>query len=117
MTLDLSHFVCQCCGNCCRPHGLVRITDAEITKIAAFLGMPEAEFIDRYTALCPDRRGLTLIEQESGACCFLTTENRCRIQICKPDQCKGFPDRWTDPLLESQCMGLKKLREEEAGKN
>jgi Fe-S-cluster containining protein len=33
------HYACQRCGNCCRWHGEVPVTDSEIARIADFLGM------------------------------------------------------------------------------
>ena len=41
-------FKCQGCGACCRiKDGIVRVGDAEIRRIAEFIGMSEKEFIDR----------------------------------------------------------------------
>jgi hypothetical protein len=40
---------CQRCTACCRWPGQVRLTEAEITRIAAFLQLSEHDFIQRYT--------------------------------------------------------------------
>ena len=46
----LDDFKCRMCGACCRiKDGIVRVSDAEIARIAAFLGMDETEFIERET--------------------------------------------------------------------
>ena len=48
--VSVSGFACRQCGACCRiKDGIVRVSDAEIARIAAFLGMAEQAFIDRET--------------------------------------------------------------------
>ena len=57
--MNRSEFHCRCCGACCRiKDGIVRVSDAEISRIAAYLGMNEGEFIANETELAPDRKGL-----------------------------------------------------------
>jgi hypothetical protein len=51
-------YECQRCTACCRWPGQVRLTDAEITRLAAFKGMGEADFIQQFTRLRWDRGGL-----------------------------------------------------------
>ena len=47
-----SDFHCRRCGACCRiKDGIVRVSDAEIARIAAYLGVDEAEFIAKETAV------------------------------------------------------------------
>jgi len=96
MSLDKSNvtYLCQRCGNCCRWPGDVMVTDAEITAIAAHLGMDEDEFIQRFTRLSANRMHLSLAESVDGSCVFLEGKNECRIQPVKPQQCRGFPNRW-----------------------
>ena len=54
--MDLDGFKCRMCGACCRiKDGIVRVSDAEVARIAAFLGLGEAEFIERETLIAPDR--------------------------------------------------------------
>lgn len=51
-------FHCRYCGACCRiKDGIVRVSDAEIARIAAFLGMSEADFIEHETDVAPDQIG------------------------------------------------------------
>ena len=79
-------FQCRRCGACCRINdGIVRVSDAEVVRIAAFLGMGEAEFIERETELAPDRRSLMLRSRPDGSCAYLTADNLCRINPVKPD--------------------------------
>jgi Fe-S-cluster containining protein len=81
----------------------VRLKDREAEAMAAHLGLPLERFLDRFTRLTDDRRGLSLIEKPDGSCIFLEGENGCRIQPVKPAQCVGFPNEWNFPGFESQC--------------
>jgi len=102
-------FHCRRCGNCCRWHGYVRLSEAETERAAACLGLEVGEFTARYTTLTADRRGLTLTEREDGSCIFLETgpdgATDCRIQAAKPQQCLRFPWGWNFPGWEQECAG------------
>ncbi len=103
-------FKCRKCGACCRiKNGIVRVTDAEIARIAAFLGMTETEFINNETDVAPDRHGLILKSRPNGACAWLTDDNLCRINPVKPDKCRSFPDEWMNSDSHEVCPGLKEL--------
>ncbi|HCP05661.1 MAG TPA: hypothetical protein DIT30_00315 [Verrucomicrobiales bacterium] len=95
-------YLCQRCTNCCRWPGDVKVSEKEISAIASFLEMEEAEFIGTYTRLRSDRRGLSLIDQSDGACIFLQGQD-CRIQPVKPQQCRGFPNAWNFPGWREVC--------------
>jgi len=105
--VKLNGFKCRCCGRCCRiPDGIVRVSDAEIARIAAFLGMAESDFIANETELAPDRRGLILKNTPEGACVYLTPDNLCRINPVKPDKCRTFPFEWTNSDSTDVCPEL-----------
>ena len=100
-------FTCLMCGACCRiKNGIVRVSDKEIARIAAFLGQTEHEFINRETELSPDRRGLVLKSRPDGACIYLTDDNRCRINPVKPDKCRTFPMEWSNPDSGEICPAI-----------
>jgi Fe-S-cluster containining protein len=106
VTLDPGVFyVCQRCTACCRWPGDVRLEDDEIARIAAFLGLPEAAFIQQFTRLRANRRGLSLMERENHECVMLDGD-ACRIHPVKPDQCAGFPNRWNVPGWRDFCRAL-----------
>lgn len=88
---------CHRCAACCRWPGEVRLDATELSAIAAFKGMGEADFIEQHTRLRKDRRGLALKEQPDGSCIFLENGG-CAIQAVKPRQCKEFPNRWVNSL-------------------
>ena len=101
-------FKCHCCGSCCRiKDGIVRVSDAEISRIAAYLGMSEADFIEQETELAPDRKSLMLKSHPDGACVYLTPDNLCRINPVKPDKCRTFPFEWTNPDSHLVCSEMK----------
>jgi uncharacterized protein len=71
------HYVCQRCNACCKWPGDVRIEDSDVVAISAFLGMSEADFIEKYT----------------------------RLRV-KPAQCAGFPNTWNFPGWHDVCKAL-----------
>ena len=98
-------YECQRCTACCRWPGQVKVAEVEIPGMAAFLGLGEVEFIQRYTRLRSDRRGLALTDRGDGACVFLEGGN-CRIQPVKPRQCRDFPNRWSFPGFLDFCRAV-----------
>lgn len=98
-------YVCQRCTACCKWPGDVRLEADEITAIAAFLEMSEAGFIDRFTRLRTNRRGLSLIEKDNHECVMLEG-NACRIHPVKPGQCAGFPNKWNFPGWRQVCEAI-----------
>src|SRR5881396_3255961 len=65
------YYECQRCTACCRWPGEVRLAEGEIARLAAFKGMREVPFIQQFTRLTADRRGLSLQEKPNGECIFL----------------------------------------------
>jgi uncharacterized protein len=96
---------CQRCSACCRWPGQVRVTDAEVARLAAFRGLTEYDFIQQFTRLTRDRRGLALLDQPNGACIFLEDGN-CAVQSVKPQQCRDFPNLWNFPGAKKSCRAL-----------
>lgn len=104
MNEEIIAHVCQRCGACCRWEGDVCLTEADITAISRYLSMEEEAFINAYCRLQRNRRGLSLIDAEDGACIMLS-ESGCRIQPVKPQQCRDFPLKWNFPGWELRCPG------------
>jgi Fe-S-cluster containining protein len=86
----------------------VRLTDEEITKLAAFKQMSESDFIQKFTRLRQGRRGLALLEKPNGECIFLEG-NDCSVQPVKPQQCRDFPNLWNFPGFEKVCHAIPRL--------
>jgi len=107
-----SSFRCLRCGACCRWKGIVKVSEEEVRAIAAFLHIPEQNFIDDYTRLAPDRSTLILLENGDGSCFYYDAEHHaCRIQDVKPAQCRAFPHAWRFPGWEKECAGGRLMSE------
>ena len=99
---------CQRCAACCRWPGEVRLDDGEIARLAASVRLSEVEFIQRFTRLTKDRRGLSLEEKPNGECVFLDGVE-CSVQPVKPQQCRDFPNLWNFPGFEKTCRAIPRL--------
>jgi Fe-S-cluster containining protein len=108
-------YQCQRCTNCCKWPGFVKLTDADISAIAAFLGVSESDFIQTYTRLRPNRDGLALVDKPNHECIFLNGRD-CAIQPVKPVQCSGFPNTWNFPGWRDVCEAIEVEEEEEEAK-
>lgn len=96
---------CQRCTACCRWPGQVRLEDGEIARMAAHLDVTEHAFIQQYTRLASDRRGLAVMDKPNGECIFLAG-NDCAVQPVKPQQCRDFPNLWNFPGFERHCQAI-----------
>lgn len=74
------------------------------------------EFIQKYTRLRQDHRGLALEEKPNGECIFLDGQD-CAVQSLKPQQCVDFPNRWNFPGWEKVCQAKARIIEEPVEKN
>jgi Fe-S-cluster containining protein len=101
-------FECQRCAACCRWPGQVRLTEREIAVLAAFKGLSEFDFIQQFTQLTQDRRGLALKDEPNGACIFLDG-NDCAVQPVKPKQCRDFRNLWNFSEFEKVCRAVPKM--------
>ena len=86
----------------------MRLTEAEITRLAAFKGMSEFDFIQEFTRLRQDKQGLALKDKPNGECIFLSG-NDCSVQAVKPQQCRDFPNLWNFPGFEKVCHAIPKM--------
>jgi len=100
-------YECQRCTACCRWPGQVKLSEDEITRIAAFLEQDENTFIQNSTRLNESRKGLALQDQSNGSCIFLEGD-KCSIQSVKPQQCRDFPNLWNFPGFEKTCKAIPK---------
>lgn len=91
-------FECQPgCTECCTQRGFVYLTEADLGRAAAFLGMTRAAFEKRYVYRTSKR--LRLRVPRETQCYFLNGEG-CSIHPAKPTQCRIFPF-WPE-LVESR---------------
>jgi Fe-S-cluster containining protein len=83
----------------------VKVSAAEVTAIAGFLGMEEQAFVDGYTRLRADRQGLSIIDREDHSCIFLEGGGWV-INAVKPQQCRDFPNKWNFPGWRQVCEAV-----------
>lgn len=99
---------CQRCTACCKWPGEVKLSDAEVTRLAVHLGLGEREFIEQYTRVRWFRTGLALKDKPNGECIFLDGAD-CRVQAVKPQQCRDFPNLWNFPGWEQECRAIPRV--------
>ena len=99
-----SHYDCNKCRNCCRAYR-TSLSESEIDGIAAYLGLSRQEFIE--SSLIEGNHGYEL----ESPCRFLNTNGKCRIESCKPEECRAFP--YTDqPGRLWSLLGMVSFAEE-----
>jgi Fe-S-cluster containining protein len=90
---DGLRFGCTRCGVCCTGGGIVEVTDAEIARLAGYLGLEDAVFRAKFTR--PLRRGrIKLTAHDQGACVFLDASDKrrgCQVHAARPAQCRSYP--------------------------
>jgi len=99
-------FECQPgCTECCRQQGFVYLTEADILRAAAFLGMTARAFESKF--VYRTRRRMRLRVPRAVPCHFLR-DGGCSIHPAKPTQCRIFPF-WPE-LVESRREWQKTAR-------
>jgi Fe-S-cluster containining protein len=99
-------FECQPgCTECCEQKGFVYLTEADLTRVAAHLGMTPDEFERKY---CYRTRNLVRLRVPRETTCPFLREGGCSIHVVKPTQCRIFPF-WPE-LLESRREWKKTAR-------
>ena len=96
---------CQRCTACCRWPGQVKLSKDEVSQLAAFKRLSEHDFIQQFTRLQSDRRGLALMDKPNGDCAFLDGD-ACSVQSVKPQQCRDFPNLWNFPGAGDACRAI-----------
>jgi hypothetical protein len=82
-------FECQPgCSACCEAEGEVFLSQQDLERISAHLGMTPDDFEARYAFRT--KRSLRLRKPPDRQCMF-HRENRCSIHPVKPVQCRVFP--------------------------
>jgi len=82
-------FACQPgCTTCCERKGFVYLTEDDITRAAAFLGMERDQFERRYVYRTKNQRRLRTPRE---ARCHFLRDGGCSIHPAKPTQCRLFP--------------------------
>ena len=76
---------CSKCRNCCMEYSAC-FEEEELSPVAAFLGITETEFKDMYI-----KESFGEYQLNTKPCCFLEADGKCKIEACKPSNCKDYP--------------------------
>ena len=97
--MDGLRFQCQPgCIKCCDTQGFVYLSESDLPRIAAYLGMTPAEFEAKY--VYRTRHLIRLRKPRYRQCHFLTAEG-CTVHAVKPAQCRLYPF-WPDLVQDRQ---------------
>ena len=86
---------CGQCANCCREYSTV-LEENEMIAISKFLGMTEEAFREKYIAQGEEGPEL------DTPCAFRQSDGQCRIESCRPRQCRDYP--YTDKPGRLFCL-------------
>lgn len=79
---------CSRCRNCCKMYS-GSLSKEELKKSAAYFDMPEKEFIDVY--LVKKDGAENKYQTKHMPCDFLNQDGSCKLDECKPENCKKYP--------------------------
>lgn len=82
-------FACQPgCTNCCRETGYVYLTEDDLKRAAAHMGISPRAFERRYVYRT---KHLLRLRKPRGLQCPFLRDDSCSIHPAKPTQCRAFP--------------------------
>jgi Fe-S-cluster containining protein len=85
-------FECTQCGACCTgAPGYVWMTEPEIERLAAHLGLDRDAFGARYLRLVWGKLSLVEKRDGSGDCAFFERGKGCTVYAARPTQCRTYP--------------------------
>ncbi len=103
-------FKCVRCGDCCKWHGYVKVSESEAEAIAQFIGMDTADFYENMLMPGDEGESVSLTENDDGSCPFYSDSPQgCRIYEVRPSQCMSYPLEWRNP--DKRCPGLENVNE------
>ena len=80
-------FDCRMCGDCCRGYGGTRVAEADVRRIAEYIGEDPLRFVKEYCRRSGSHR--ILAQSENGYCIFF--DEKCTIHPVKPGMCRAWP--------------------------
>lgn len=87
MNPDGNAFECRRCGHCCQGEGGIVLTDKDLARLAAHLGMEPERFASEHAVFKGGR--LRLGVREDGWCVFF--DSGCGVHPARPDVCRAWP--------------------------
>jgi len=93
---------CLDCANCCKTHSPI-LLEADIRRIAAYLGIRQHRFMSNY--LMCDEDGDWVFHTQP--CPFLENDNRCAIYDVRPKACSEYPHTNRKRMYQLEKITLK----------
>ncbi len=87
MESESTLFECTQCGDCCKGYGGTYLTESDIDRIAAYIGVENLELKQQYCV--PSGNRLVLAQRSDGYCIFF--DRNCSIHPVKPRMCRQWP--------------------------
>jgi len=79
----------KCPSLCCRMAGYVRVSRADIRRLAKHLKLTVREFEERHIVE-HTRKGEKRIKGPDVICQFLGEDRRCTVYVARPTDCRGY---------------------------
>ncbi|WP_432736937.1 YkgJ family cysteine cluster protein [Maridesulfovibrio sp. FT414] len=102
-------FECRMCGHCCQGEGGIIMTAKDRKRLAEFLGIAEAEMVEKYSETVNGK--IRLQSREDGYCVFFN--EGCGIHPGRPDICRAWPffrgnliDETSWEMIQEYCPGV-----------
>ena len=102
-------FSCRMCGHCCQGQGGILLTDKDLLRLAAHLGLEPAEVLARYAET---RDGKVGVKCGPDGCCVFYKDG-CGVHPGRPDVCRAWPffrgnlvDESSWRLIQDYCPGV-----------
>lgn len=100
-------FKCTGCGGCCTgAPGYVWLSDEDIDRLRARLGIERAEFLSTYCIKIKGSYSLRDIAP-SYDCVFLEDGKACTVYEDRPEQCKTYP-WWPDVMRSEKTWNMER---------
>jgi Fe-S-cluster containining protein len=97
---DGLRFQCTGCGKCCSgASGTVLLSQPDLERLAAHLGMQAGRFVRQYTRSVNGRRILNNAAGSSD--CVFLKDRTCNVYDARPTQCRAYP-WWLTNIRDEQ---------------
>lgn len=104
-------FACRMCGTCCHGSGGIVVNEAELRRLAEFVGVSPDRFATEYTLAAGAKRCLTT--GEDAFCVFYVRNEGCAVHPARPDVCRAWPyfrgnliDATSLDMAKADCPGI-----------
>jgi len=111
MTDAATVFECRMCGHCCEGAGGIVLAAKDRVRLAAHLGLSEAEMVQRHAETVGGK--IRLQSGPGGFCVFYLDGQGCSVHPGRPDICRAWPffrgnlvDANSWEMIQEDCPGV-----------